>query len=88
MEVIQYYLITFTSQDCDYSYNLIDTEYKDAMYFLYYYCEFCNGNNKFTDLYNEFGDKYNYYELLDSKIKNQKDNKKIINNYIYLQKSN
>ena len=39
------------------------------MYFLYYNCEFYNGNNKFTDLYNKICDKSDYYELLESKIK-------------------
>ena len=82
--------IRFAAQDSEYSYNLIDKERKKAMYFLYYNCEFCNGNNKFTDLYYEIGDKSDYDELLDSKIKNQKDNEKvtinkfrlwIVNNY-------
>jgi len=82
--------IKFAAQDSEYSYNLIDKERKEAMYFLYYNCEFCNGNNKFTNLYNEIGDKSDYYELLESKIKNQKDNEKvtinkfrlwIVNNY-------
>ena len=76
--------IRFASQDSDYSYNLIDKEYKDAMYFFYYNCEFCNGNNKFTDLYYEIGDKSAYYKLLESKIKNQKDNEKITINQFRL----
>ena len=76
--------IRFVAQASDYSYNLIDKEQKNAMYYLYYNCEFCNGNNKFTDLYNKIGNKSDYYELLESKIKNQKDNEKITINQFRL----
>ena len=76
--------IRFAAQASDYSYNLIDKEQKNAMYYLYYNCEFCNGNNKFTDLYNNIGNKSDYYELLESKIKNQKDNEKITINQFRL----
>jgi hypothetical protein len=76
--------IRFAAQASDYSYNLIDKEQKNAMYYLYYNCEFCNGNNKFTDLYNKIGNKSDYYELLESKIKNQKDNEKITINQFRL----
>lgn len=54
------------------------------MYFLYYNCEFCNGNNKFIDLYNKIGGKSDYYELLESTIKKQKDNEKITINQFRL----
>lgn len=76
--------IRYASHDSDYSYNLIDKEKKDAMYFLYYNCEFCNGNNKFIDLYNEIGNKSDYYELLETTIKKQKDNEKITINQFRL----
>jgi len=49
------------------------------MSFLFYNCEFCICD-KFINLYYEIGDKYNYYELLDGKIKNQKENEKITTN--------
>jgi len=71
--------LSFSSDDSDYSYSLLEKEYKEAMNFLYYYCEFCK-YDKFINLYYEIGNKYNYYELLDDKIKNQKKNEKITTN--------
>ena len=75
--------IRYASQDSDYSYNLIDNEKKDAMNFLYYNCEFCK-YNKFNDLYNEIGNKTDYYKLLESTIINQKENEKITINQFRL----